>query len=123
MDEKYQELIERHRHPRNRGRIEGAEKSFRSNFSCGDSIEFYIKVGREGVIEDAKFEGAGCALSTASADMVCDYVKGRKVEEICSLGVDDIAKMIGFMPSIGRVGCIKIISDAVQGLCNSSRPE
>ena len=47
---------------------------------CNDEFRVHLKV-RDGVIEDLGFEGAGCAISTASASIMTDAVKGKRVEE------------------------------------------
>lgn len=50
------------------------------NPSCGDDIDLQLVV-KDGVIEDAAFNGSGCAVSQASADMMCDLVIGRPTQE------------------------------------------
>ena len=54
------------------------------NPSCGDDINLQLTV-QNGVIEDAAFNGSGCAVSQASADMMCDLVIGRTEEEALHL--------------------------------------
>src|SRR5678816_2514637 len=62
----YQEVILDHnRRPRNFGRLEGANRSAEGfNPLCGDQLTLYLKLV-DGVIEDVRFEGTGCAISTA----------------------------------------------------------
>lgn len=50
------------------------------NPSCGDEIQLELRV-KDGVIEDAAFTGVGCAISQASASIMVDLIKGKKVEE------------------------------------------
>lgn len=65
-----------HRHP-----VEGFTASLEGlNASCGDDITLQLRV-KDGVIEDAGFLGAGCAISQASASLMIDLVKGRPVQE------------------------------------------
>jgi len=78
LQDLYQELILDHgRRPRNFGKLEDANKTAEGyNPLCGDKIRVYVKVG-DGVVEDIKFEGAGCAISTASASIMTDALKGK----------------------------------------------
>lgn len=74
----YQELIVDHyRHPHNFGPLTGANRHAEGfNPLCGDRLTLALKVV-DGVIEDARFEGSGCAISTASASLMTDALKGR----------------------------------------------
>ena len=79
----YQEVILDHgKSPRNFGPLEGANcNSEGHNPLCGDHIEVHAVVDKHGRIQDVKFEGHGCAISTASASMMTDAVKGKTVAE------------------------------------------
>jgi nitrogen fixation NifU-like protein len=79
----YQEIILDHgKSPRNFGPLEGANRNSEGhNPLCGDHIEVHAVVDKGGRIQDVKFEGHGCAISTASASMMTDAVKGKTVEE------------------------------------------
>ena len=55
------------------------------NPSCGDDVVLYIKVDADNVIEDASFDGDGCAISQASADMMCDLIIGKPKDEALRL--------------------------------------
>jgi nitrogen fixation NifU-like protein len=74
----YQELIVDHyRHPHNLGPLAGANRRAEGfNPLCGDRLTLYLKVV-DGMIEDACFEGSGCAISTASASLMTDALKGK----------------------------------------------
>jgi len=82
LQDLYQELILDHgRRPRNFGRLEDANKTAEGyNPLCGDKIRVYVKVAGD-VVEDIKFEGAGCAISTASASIMTDALKGKSRAE------------------------------------------
>lgn len=49
--------------------------------SCIDDITIYLKV-KEDIVEDCKFDGVACTISTSSTDIMCDLVKGKNVEEV-----------------------------------------
>lgn len=78
----YQEVILDHnRNPHNYGAIENANASANGyNPLCGDKITLTLSVS-DNTIQDAKFEGCGCAISTASASMMTDFLKGKSFDE------------------------------------------
>ena len=79
LQELYQEVILDHnRRPRNFRAMEEGRKAEGYNPLCGDRITVYLKVD-DGVIRDASFQGAGCAISKASASLMTDSVKGKTV--------------------------------------------
>ncbi|MFQ3586171.1 MAG: Fe-S cluster assembly sulfur transfer protein SufU [Fimbriimonadaceae bacterium] len=79
----YQEVILDHnRRPRNVGRLPVvSHQAVGHNPLCGDEVTVYLRV-ENGVIEEARFEGSGCAISTASASMMTEAVRGRPVSEV-----------------------------------------
>jgi nitrogen fixation NifU-like protein len=82
LDDLYQEVILDHnRKPRNFGQLPGANRTAKGdNPLCGDQLQVQLKV-REGRIVGIAFEGHGCAISTASASLMTEAVKGKTVEE------------------------------------------
>jgi nitrogen fixation protein NifU and related proteins len=79
----YQDLILDHqKNPRNFGELAGANHHADGfNPLCGDKISLGLKVNGEGLIEDLKFKGSGCAISKASASMMTVALKGKKIAE------------------------------------------
>ncbi len=79
----YQDLILDHqKNPRNFGDLAGANHHADGyNPLCGDKIALDLKVNGEGVIEDVKFKGSGCAISKSSASMMTVALKGKKASE------------------------------------------
>lgn len=84
--ELYQDLILDHgRRPRNFGTPAGANRHARGvNPLCGDKVSVHLRV-EDGVVQDVGFEGTGCAISTASASMMTQKLKGRSVAEALAL--------------------------------------
>ncbi len=82
LDNLYQEVILDHsKRPRNLHKLEGATcQACGYNPLCGDQVRVYLKV-QDGRVIDAAFEGAGCAISTASASIMTETVKGKTVAE------------------------------------------
>jgi len=78
----YQEvIIDHNRRPRNFGKLENPEKTLEGfNPLCGDRLTLYLNTA-DGRIADIKFDGAGCAISVASASLMTEAVKDKPVLE------------------------------------------
>jgi nitrogen fixation NifU-like protein len=73
----YQQVILDHsKHPRNFGPLEGSRSARGHNPLCGDQITVHVRL-EDGQVADVRFEGEGCAISTASASMMTQAVKGQ----------------------------------------------
>ncbi len=86
LRELYQEVILDHtRKPRNFGVLEGASSEAQGfNPLCGDSVTVYLTTDG-GIVRDVRFQGQGCAISTASASLMTEAIKGKPVEEVQEL--------------------------------------
>ena len=86
LRELYQELILDHtKCPRNFGELEEATCTAEGfNPLCGDQLTLYL-VLEDGVLKDVRFEGKGCAISTASASLMTEAIKGKTAEEVAAL--------------------------------------
>ncbi len=82
LRELYQEVILDHsKRPRNFRKMEEADRqAVGYNPLCGDRLTLFLDV-ENGVVKDAAFQGSGCAISTASASMMTESVKGKSIEE------------------------------------------
>ena len=82
LRELYQELILDHgKRPRNFRKLEDANReALGHNPLCGDRLQVFLRV-EGGTIRDASFVGAGCAISTASASLMTEALKGKSVDE------------------------------------------
>ncbi len=82
LEELYQETILHHyKSPRNYRVMEQANRKAEGyNPLCGDKVSVYLDVS-DGIIQDIAFQGTGCAISTASASLMTEALKGRSVEE------------------------------------------
>jgi nitrogen fixation NifU-like protein len=80
----YQEvIIDHNRRPRNFGPLDDANRDAEGfNPLCGDEVRIRMRVSADGVIEEVRFEGHGCAISTASASILTDLLKGRTEAEV-----------------------------------------
>jgi nitrogen fixation NifU-like protein len=79
----YQELILDHgKKPRNFGTLPGANREQEGyNPLCGDRLTVFLEVDDGGTIRDVRFQGSGCAISTASASLMTQALKGKSGEE------------------------------------------
>ena len=115
LRELYQEMILDHnRQPRNFGELKGADCCARGNNPlCGDSLTLYLKV-ENGKVIDAAFTGSGCAISTASASMLTEAVKGRDVREVHEL-FESFHSMVteGGSPAVEDLGKLAVFA----GVC------
>ena len=84
LRELYQTVILDHnKAPRNFGALEGANREADGhNPICGDKLTVYLSVDDDDRIHDVRFQGQGCAISTASASLMTEYVKGKSLPEV-----------------------------------------
>ena len=86
VDDLYQEIILDHsKHPRNCHAMEDANRKAEGyNPLCGDKLKLYVKL-QDGIVKDVSFVGSGCAISTASASLMTESLKGKTREEAVKL--------------------------------------
>jgi len=101
IKELYQEIILEHgKNPRNLRKTDNFNKDAKGyNPLCGDNVHVYLKLDKKKKVEDASFEGSGCAISMASASIMTDLVKGKEAEEVKEI-VNDFLKMIKENPEL-----------------------
>ena len=86
-------IVDHNRKPRNRGRLDAAtHRAEGDNPLCGDRLRLFLEV-RDDVIRDLRFEHSGCAISTASASLMSEAVKGRSRAEVDAL-FDAVHRML-----------------------------
>ena len=100
LRELYQEVILDHgKRPRNFRHPPDANREAKGdNPLCGDKVTIYLKLSPEHRIEDVAFQGRGCAISTASASLMTESVKGRTVAEVEALFRDVHAMLTDTAP-------------------------
>jgi len=98
----YQEIIlDHYKKPRNAGRLEQPSCSAAGdNPLCGDKLAVTVKLKGD-ALEDIRWQGAGCAISTASASLMSEAVKGKTKAEVASLFEKFHAMVTGNGPSDG----------------------
>jgi nitrogen fixation NifU-like protein len=76
-------ILDHNKKPRNFRVIEGAPlHADGHNPLCGDKLTVYVAVDDQDRVVDAAFKGSGCAISTASASMMTELIKGKTLEEV-----------------------------------------
>jgi nitrogen fixation NifU-like protein len=86
-------IVDHNRHPRNFGKLDPADaQADGHNPLCGDRLTVYVNLDGER-ISDARFEGAGCAISVASASLLTEAVKGKSKAEVQRL-FDDVHTLL-----------------------------
>jgi len=122
MDDLYREvIIDHYKNPSFRGRLDPHDISFADdNPLCGDHIQIDLRVGSDGTITDARFDGHGCAISQASADLLLESIIGKPLEDVKSMGKQDILDMLGIDLGPVRLKCallsLKVLKAGVYGL-------
>jgi len=76
-------ILDHNKSPRNFGALEGANRQADGhNPLCGDKLTVYLEVDEDDTVANASFEGSGCAISTASASLMTEFLKGRPRAEV-----------------------------------------
>ncbi len=107
MDEsKLYELMDEYRNPPHLGKpkdYDALEEG--SSASCGDRFTVYLKLSG-GTVKSADFEGSGCVISTVCMSRVCGAISGKTKEQIRSMDIKDVKKLIGIdQISASRISC------------------
>ncbi len=97
-------IVDHNRSPRNRGRLPAAtHHADGDNPLCGDRLHLDVVVAGD-LVRDLRFEGSGCAISTASASLMSEAVKGRTLAETATL-FDAVHRMLtGELEDASRLG-------------------
>ena len=120
-DQFYREyILDHYKNPRNFGRLEEADISHEEyNPLCGDLVGMDFRM-RDGVIEDVRFHGRGCAISQASASLMTERLKGMRVEDARKISKEDVLDELGIEISVARLKCallsLKVLKVGAYGL-------
>src|SRR5690606_33974205 len=110
------ELLEHYDNPRNVGSLDKSDTSVGTGLvgapACGDVMKLQIRVGADGIIEDAKFKTFGCGSAIASSSLVTEWVKGKTLEEAEKIKNTDIAQHLALPPV--KIHCSVLVEDAIK---------
>lgn len=98
-------IIDNYKNPMNRGSLPDANAEAEdANPLCGDKIKIELKL-KDKKVADARFSGEGCAISTASASILTENIKGETIECILKINKEDILKLMNIELSPLRLKC------------------
>lgn len=126
MDDLYRELIiDRYKNPHFRGSLDPHDISFEDdNPLCGDHIRMDLRVNGDQRVSEVAFDGHGCAISQASADLLAESIIGKTLDEVKKITKQDILDMLGIELGPVRLKCallsLKVLKAGVYGLGEAS---
>jgi nitrogen fixation NifU-like protein len=111
-----EKLIDHYENPRNVGSLDKGAEDVGTGLvgapACGDVMKLQIKVGADGLIEDAKFKTFGCGSAIASSSLVTEWVKGKTLDEAGTIKNTDIARHLALPPV--KIHCSVLAEDAIK---------
>ena len=111
-----EKVLDHYEHPRNVGSFAKDEGGVGTGMvgapACGDVMKLQIKVGKDGIIEDAKFKTYGCGSAIASSSLVTEWVKGKTVDEALLIKNSQIAEELALPPV--KIHCSILAEDAIK---------
>ena len=109
-------VIDHYENPRNVGSFDKDEDGIATGMvgapACGDVMKLQIKVGADGIIQDAKFKTYGCGSAIASSSLVTEWVKGKTLAEAGSIKNTQIAEELALPPV--KIHCSILAEDAIK---------
>jgi nitrogen fixation NifU-like protein len=109
-------VIDHYENPRNVGSFgkdeEGVATGMVGAPACGDVMKLQIKVGADGVIQDAKFKTYGCGSAIASSSLVTEWVKGKTIDQAGEIKNTQIAEELALPPV--KIHCSILAEDAIK---------
>ncbi len=109
-------VVDHYENPRNVGSLDKNAEDVGTGLvgapACGDVMKLQIKVGIDGVIEDAKFKTFGCGSAIASSSLVTEWVKGKTIDEAETIKNTEIAQHLALPPV--KIHCSVLAEDAIK---------
>ena len=116
-------VVDHYENPRNVGSMDKSDASVGTGMvgapACGDVMKLQIKVGANGVIEDAKFKTYGCGSAIASSSLVTEWVKGKSLDEALAIRNTAIAEELALPPV--KIHCSILAEDAIKAAVEDYR--
>ncbi|NJO15554.1 MAG: Fe-S cluster assembly scaffold IscU [Thioploca sp.] len=109
-------VIDHYNNPRNVGVLDKEDPTVGTGMvgapACGDVMRLQIKVGEDGVIQDAKFKTYGCGSAIASSSLLTEWVKGKTLEEAATIKNAEIAEELALPPV--KIHCSVLAESSVK---------
>ena len=120
-EEIYQEhVLDHYEDPYHRGHCDHATHAHEDdNPLCGDVVHVELRIGSDGRVEEAWFEGDGCCISQASASMLMERIEGKKVDEVKQFTAEDMLELFGPRLTPNRQKCCLLTWRVVQAAMHS----
>ena len=116
-------VLDHYENPRNVGSFDKEEDNVGTGMvgapACGDVMKLQIKVGDNGVIEDAVFKTYGCGSAIASSSLLTEWVKGKTLDEAQAIKNTEIAKELALPPV--KIHCSVLAEDAINAAIDDYR--
>lgn len=116
-------VIDHYENPRNVGALDKNDATVGTGMvgapACGDVMKLQIKVGGNGVIEDAKFKTYGCGSAIASSSLVTEWLKGKTLDEAQQIKNAEIAEELELPPV--KIHCSVLAEDAIKAAIDDYR--
>ena len=117
------ELLEHYDNPRNVGTLDKTDASVGTGLvgapACGDVMKLQIRVGKDGLIEDAKFKTFGCGSAIASSSLATEWIKGKSIDEAETIKNTQIAQHLSLPPV--KIHCSVLAEDAIKAAIRDYR--
>ncbi len=111
-----EKVLDHYENPRNVGSFtkddDGVGTGMVGAPACGDVMKLQIKVGADGLIEDAKFKTYGCGSAIASSSLVTEWVKGKTLDQAMEIKNTAIAEELALPPV--KIHCSILAEDAIK---------
>jgi nitrogen fixation protein NifU and related proteins len=111
-----EKVLEHYENPRNVGSFGKDDETVGTGMvgapACGDVMKLQIKVGSDGLIEDARFKTYGCGSAIASSSLVTEWVKGKSLDQALTIKNTDIAEELALPPV--KIHCSILAEDAIK---------
>ena len=118
-----EKVIEHAENPRNVGTLDKSDPNVGTGLvgapACGDVMRLQIRVGTDGVIEDAKFKTFGCGSAIASSSLATEWLKGKTVVEAEAIKNSDIVTELNLPPV--KIHCSVLAEDAIKSAIEDYR--
>jgi nitrogen fixation NifU-like protein len=109
-------VLDHYENPRNVGVLDKEDANVGTGMvgapACGDVMRLQIKVGEDGLIEDARFKTYGCGSAIASSSLVTEWLKGKSLDQALEIKNTDIAEELALPPV--KVHCSVLAEDAIK---------
>jgi nitrogen fixation protein NifU and related proteins len=116
-------VVDHYENPRNVGALDKNDPTVGTGLvgapACGDVMKLQIKVGLDGLIEDAKFKTFGCGSAIASSSLATEWIKGKSLDEAETIKNTQIAQHLSLPPV--KIHCSVLAEDAIKAAIRDYR--